>query len=77
MYDIRTIRENASYFDASLKRRGLSPLSQDIIALDKMRREKINLAEEARAQQNTLAKHIAVAKSKNNEVEFLILKKSV
>ena len=66
MHDIRMIRENASQFDKSLKRRGLAPLSKDVLALDKERREKINLAEEARAQQNMLAKQIAVAKAKNN-----------
>ena len=77
MHDIRTIRENTSYFDKSLMRRGLKPLSQEIIALDKERREKINLAEEARAQQNALAKRIGVAKLENNDVEFIKLKKLV
>ena len=74
MHDIRTIRENAFYFDKSLRRRGLNPLSEEIIALDKTRREKINLAEEARAQQNAIAKQIAIAKSKNNDEEFKKLK---
>jgi seryl-tRNA synthetase len=64
MHDIRAIRENASHFDKSLKRRGLTPLSKDVLALDKERREKINLAEEARAQQNMLAKKIGAAKAK-------------
>tara|TARA_Y100000739_G_scaffold229766_1_gene246001 strand:+ start:1986 stop:3278 length:1293 start_codon:yes stop_codon:yes gene_type:complete len=77
MHDIRTIRENASYFDTCLKRRGLNPLSYEILKLDKIRREKINLAEEARAQQNALAKQIAIAKSKNNEDEFKKLKNLV
>ena len=77
MHDIRAIRENASHFDKSLKRRGLTPLSKDVLALDKERREKINLAEEARAQQNMLAKKIGAAKAKNNEAEFLKIKKLV
>lgn len=77
MHDIRMIRENASQFDKSLKRRGLAPLSKDVLALDKERREKINLAEEARAQQNMLARQIAVAKAKNNEAEFLKIKNLV
>ena len=34
MHDIRFIRENPAAFDAGLARRGLAPLSTEILALD-------------------------------------------
>ena len=38
MFDIKWIRDNATAFDASLKRRGLEPLSGKLIELDEGRR---------------------------------------
>ena len=38
MHDIRFIRENPAAFDAALGRRGLSPMSADIITLDEKSR---------------------------------------
>src|SRR3546814_20540104 len=39
MFAIRWIREEPEAFDAALKRRGLAPLSADILALDARRRQ--------------------------------------
>ncbi|HKL68417.1 MAG TPA: serine--tRNA ligase, partial [Salibaculum sp.] len=47
MHDIRMIRETPDAFDAVMARRGLSPVSGDILALDEKRRAKILAAEEA------------------------------
>jgi tRNA(Arg) A34 adenosine deaminase TadA len=38
MHDIRAIRDNAAAFDAALARRGLAPVSGEILALDEARR---------------------------------------
>ena len=38
MHDIRFIRDNPDTFDAALKRRGLEPQAQRLIALDEKRR---------------------------------------
>ncbi len=41
MYDIKWIRENPEPFDAGRRRRGLEPLSAQLIALDDARRAAI------------------------------------
>ena len=51
MHDIRAIRENPAAFDAALARRGLSPVSPEILAIDEARRAKITAAE-ARKQRD-------------------------
>lgn len=38
MFDIKWIRDNAEAFDTGLKKRGLAPLSEKLIALDEARR---------------------------------------
>ena len=38
MHDIRAIRENPAAFDTALARRGNTPVSSDILALDLARR---------------------------------------
>jgi len=51
MHDIRAIRENPEIFDAALARRGLAPMSSDILSLDEERRAAIHAAETAQAAQ--------------------------
>lgn len=46
MHDIRMIRENPDAFDAQLARRGLSPVSAEILAVDKLWRELTTKTEE-------------------------------
>lgn len=62
MHDIRWIRDNPAAFDAALKRRGLEPLSQPLIALDEKRRAAIQGAEQALARRNAASKEIGEAK---------------
>ena len=50
MHDIRVIRDNPSAFDASMARRGLSPVSPELLKLDEARRAKILAAETAQAE---------------------------
>ncbi len=64
MHDIRAIRENPDQFDAALARRGLSPMSSQVLALDEARRALIHAAETAQAAQNAASKLVGAAKAK-------------
>jgi seryl-tRNA synthetase len=70
MHDIRAIRENPAAFDAALARRGLSPMSPAILALDNDRRAKILAAETAAAAQNAASKEVGAAKARGDDAEF-------
>ncbi|PRD38811.1 UNVERIFIED_CONTAM: serS [Trichonephila clavipes] len=70
MHDIRAIRENPAAFDAALARRGLSPLSSEVLALDEARRALIHAAETAQAAQNAASKQVGAAKAKGDDAEF-------
>lgn len=70
MHDIRAIRKNSNSFDQALRRRGLAPLSSDILSLDTARRNCIQAAEAASADQNAAAKLVGAAKAMGDTVEF-------
>ena len=70
MHDIKAIRENPEAFDAALARRGLPPLSPEILDIDAARRSKILAAETATAAQNAASKQVGAAKAAGNEAEF-------
>ncbi|WP_342075324.1 serine--tRNA ligase [Yoonia sp. SS1-5] len=70
MHDIRTIRDNPAAFDAALSRRGIAPMSADILAMDEARRAKIQAAETAQAEANKAAKEVGAAKGRGDEAEF-------
>ena len=70
MHDIRAIRENPDAFDKALSRRGLSPVTPEILALDEKRRACIHAAETAQADQNASSKEIGKAKASGDEAEF-------
>ena len=70
MHDIRAIRENPAAFDAALARRGLSPMSPAILALDNNRRAKILASETAAAAQNAASKEVGAAKARGDDAEF-------
>ena len=67
MHDIKWIRENASAFDAALKRRGLAPLSPSLLAIDEKRRAAIMKSEQAQARRNAASKEIGDAKKAKDE----------
>ena len=67
MYDIKWIRENPDAFERGLKRRGLQPLSQKLIALDEKRRAAITKFEQAQARRNAASKEIGDAKKVKDE----------
>jgi seryl-tRNA synthetase len=70
MHDIRFIRENPAAFDAALFRRGLAPMSSELLAIDEARRAKILAAETAAAAQNAASKDVGAAKARGDNAEF-------
>jgi len=70
MHDIKAIRENPEAFDASLARRGICPLSPQILQLDAARRAGILASETAQAAQNAAAKQVGAAKAGGDDAEF-------
>ncbi len=67
MHDIRWIRDNPDAFDRGLARRGLSPESKRLLALDERRRASIAKAEQAQARRNAASREIGEAKKKKDE----------
>ncbi|MHA1528515.1 MAG: serine--tRNA ligase [Alphaproteobacteria bacterium] len=70
MHDIRLIRENPAAFDAMLARRGLAPLSAEVLGLDEARRAKITEAETAQAERNAASKAVGQAKASGDNDKF-------
>ncbi|ARO53243.1 Serine--tRNA ligase [Methylorubrum extorquens] len=67
MHDIRAIRENPEAFDRDLERRGLAPLSAELIALDDARKAAVSAAQAAQERRNALSKEIGAAKKAKDE----------
>lgn len=70
MHDIRLIRDDPAGFDATLARRGLSPVSARLLEIDAARRAAIQAAEGAQAEQNRAAKDVGAAKARGDDAEF-------
>ena len=62
MHDLRAIRDDPAAFDAALKRRGLPPESEDILAIDSAWRAAETNVQEAQAIRNRLSRDIGAAK---------------
>ncbi len=77
MHDIRYIRENPAAFDASLSRRGLDPMSAELLALDEGRRSLITDGEAAQAKANRAAQEVGAAKARGDTAEFERLREQV
>ena len=69
MHDIKFIRENPQAFDHGLKRRGLAPLSSEILALDQEWRQGTTRLQEMQSARNDASKKIGQAKAQKNEAE--------
>jgi len=69
VFDIKWIRENPEAFDAGLKKRGLSPQSADLIALDEARRAHVTKLQEAQARRNAASKEIGKAKAAKDDAK--------
>jgi seryl-tRNA synthetase len=73
MHDIRAIRENPDAFDHDLQRRGLGPLSGELIALDEARKAAVSGAQANQERRNALAKEIGAAKKAKDEARAAAL----
>ncbi|TXN65755.1 serine--tRNA ligase [Methylobacterium sp. WL6] len=73
MHDIRAIRDNPEAFDRDLSRRGLSPLSGELIALDDARKAAVSAAQENQERRNARAKEIGAAKKAKDEARAAAL----
>ena len=73
MHDIRFIRENPEIFDRGLKRRGLEPLAEKLIAIDEERRALLTQEQQGLARRNEASKQIgqALAKGENERAKAL------
>ena len=69
MFDIKWIRENPEAFDAGLAKRGLAPLSSELIALDEARRAHVTKLQEAQSRRNAASKEIGKAKAAKDEAK--------
>ena len=67
MHDIKSIRDNSQAFDASLKRRGLEPMSASLLDIDEKRRAAILASEQAQARRNSASKEIGDAKKAKDD----------
>ncbi len=72
MHDIKFIRDQPALFDAGLARRGLAPLSAQVIALDQRRRAAQTGFQEGQARRNALSKQIGRQKQDGGGSETLI-----
>jgi len=77
MHDIRLIRDNPEAFDQGLARRFLEPQSDELLRLDRKRREAVGRQQEAETERNALSKQIGQAKAKGDEDEFNRLRTEV
>ena len=58
MHDIKFIRENPKMFDTFMKRRGLKPISNEILELDKERRDMLTKLQIKQSERNRISKEI-------------------
>ena len=62
MHDLRTLRADPAGFDAALARRGLPPVSTEVIALDAERRAALIKVQANQMQRNALSKQVGLAR---------------
>ncbi|MFA5040646.1 MAG: serine--tRNA ligase [Bdellovibrionales bacterium] len=72
MHDIRFIREQPEAFDNALKRRGLSPMSPEILTMDSERRAAQTEMQELQAKRNEISKQIGEIKRKGGDTAALM-----
>ncbi|MBN2971701.1 serine--tRNA ligase [Roseomonas aeriglobus] len=67
MHDIRFIRENPQAFDAGLARRGLKPLSTELLAIDERSRALTTEVQAVLARRNEASKAVGAAKARRDD----------
>ncbi|MFN0194961.1 MAG: serine--tRNA ligase [Aestuariivirga sp.] len=61
MHDIKAIRDNPEAFDKALARRGLAPVTAELLKHDEARRTHLQKLQDAQSRRNTLSKDIGDA----------------
>jgi len=69
MHDIKSIRDDPQAFDEGLKRRGLAPMSAEILQADVELRAVLTRLQQAQARRNEASKLIGQAKAKKDEAQ--------
>lgn len=77
MHDIKAIRDNPAGFDLALARRGLAPLSGEVVRLDEKRRTVIGQLQAAQERRNAASKEIGAAKATKDEARATLLMEEV
>jgi seryl-tRNA synthetase len=77
MYDIKWIRENAEIFDRGRARRGLEPISAQLLAFDDSRRAAIGALQKAQERRNAASKEIGAAMKAGDSAKAEALKSEV
>lgn len=72
MYDIEKIRENPEWLDQGLAKRGLAPLSAQILELDSQRRALQTSLQESLAKRNDLSRQIGEVKKSGGNADDLM-----
>ncbi len=72
MHDIRAIRENPEQFDKAAQRRGLEPVAQTILALDKQRREIQTSLQAKLSRRNEASREIGQKKAAGGDADELL-----
>ena len=67
MLDLKWIRENPKDFDAGLARRGLPPMSAEMLTRDEERRANTKALQDMQARRNAASKEIGKAKGKGGD----------
>lgn len=74
MFDIDKIRKNPEWLDAGFKKRGIAPLSAEILKLDEERRELQTRIQQALAVRNDLSRQIGDVKKSGGNADDLMAK---
>jgi seryl-tRNA synthetase len=72
MHDLRWIRENPDAFDSGLKRRGLDPRAEEILAMDTQRRSAQTELQDIQTRRNEASKQIGMAKKAGENADGVI-----
>ncbi len=72
MFDLRAIRQTPEEFDANWARRGLSPQTPEILALDETKRALQTELQELLAERNEKSKEIGKIKSQGGDAEAIM-----
>ena len=72
MFDLKWIRDCPDDFDAALRRRGLPPQAQEVLALDRRRRDAQTVLRDMRTRRNAASKAIGEARRKGGNADGLM-----